>query len=63
MVQTAERIIGAPLPSLQELYSSRVRKRAQKNTLDPSHPSHPLFEHLPSSQRYKACTFIQGELT
>jgi len=28
-VRTAERIIGAPLPTL--LYTSRVRKRAQKN--------------------------------
>ncbi len=28
IVMTAERIIGAPLPSLQELYTSRVRKRA-----------------------------------
>ncbi len=34
-VRTAERIIGAPLPSLQELYTSRVRKRAKKVTLDP----------------------------
>ncbi len=41
-VRTAERIIGAPLPSLQELYTSRVRKRAKKVTLDPSHPAHSL---------------------
>ncbi len=32
-VGTAERIISAPLPSLQELYISRVRKRAKKITL------------------------------
>ncbi|XP_056095291.1 uncharacterized protein LOC130073741 [Rhinichthys klamathensis goyatoka] len=30
-VRTAERIIGAPLPTLQDLYSSRVRKRADDN--------------------------------
>ncbi len=53
-VQTAERIIAAPLPSIQELYTFRVRKRAQKITLDPSHPSHPLFELLPSGRRYRA---------
>ncbi|KAL0151761.1 hypothetical protein M9458_052912 [Cirrhinus mrigala] len=53
-VRTAERIIGAPLPTLQELYTSRVRKRAQKIILDPSHPSHPLFELLPSGRRYRA---------
>ncbi len=44
MVRNAEWIIVAPLPTLQELYASRVRKRAQKITLDPSHSSHPLFE-------------------
>ncbi len=44
-VRSAERIIGAPLPTLQELYTSRVRKRAQKITLGPSHSSHLLFEH------------------
>ncbi|KAL0173659.1 hypothetical protein M9458_029627, partial [Cirrhinus mrigala] len=53
-VRTAERIIGAPLPTLQELYTSRVRKRAQKITLDPSHPCYPLFELLPSGRRYRA---------
>ncbi len=36
------------------MYTSRVRKRAQKITLDPSHPSHPLFELLPSGRRFKA---------
>ncbi|KAI7793933.1 hypothetical protein IRJ41_009315 [Triplophysa rosa] len=53
-VRTAEKIIGAPLPTLQELYTSRVRKRAQKITLDLSHPSHHLFTMLPSGRRYRA---------
>ncbi len=52
VVQTAERIIGTTLPILQELYSSRVSKRAGKITLDPSHPAHSLFELLPSGRRY-----------
>ncbi len=47
-------IIGAPLPSLQELYTSRVRKRAKKVTLDPSHPAHSLFVLLPSGRRYRS---------
>ncbi|KAK2894332.1 hypothetical protein Q8A73_016816 [Channa argus] len=34
VVRTAERIIGIALPSLQELYLSRVRKRTKKITLD-----------------------------
>ncbi len=46
VVRTAEQIIGTTLPTLQELYSSRVNKRAGKITLDPSHPAHSLFELL-----------------
>ncbi len=42
------------LPTLQELYLSRVSKRAGKITLDPSHPAHSLFELLPSGRRYRA---------
>ncbi len=54
VVRTAERIIGTSLPTLQELYSSRVSKRAGKITLDPSHPAHSLFALLPSGRRYRA---------
>ncbi len=57
VVWTAERIIGTTLPSLQELYSSRVSKRTGKITLDPSHPAHSHFEMLQSSRCYRAlCT-------
>ncbi len=54
VVRTAERIIGTTLPTLQELYLSRVSKRAGKITLDPSHPAHSLYELLPSGPRYRA---------
>ncbi len=54
VVRTAERIIGTTLPTLQELYSSRVSKRTGKITLDPSHPAHSLFELLPSGRHYRA---------
>ncbi|KAL0157206.1 hypothetical protein M9458_048452, partial [Cirrhinus mrigala] len=53
-VRAAEKIIGIPLPNLHDLYTSRVRKRAKKITLDPSHPAHSLFELLPSGRRYRA---------
>ncbi|KAL0157601.1 hypothetical protein M9458_045677 [Cirrhinus mrigala] len=56
IVRTAERIIGTTLPTLQELYSSRVSKRAGKIILDPSHPAHILFELLPSGRCYRART-------
>ncbi len=51
VVRTAERIIGTTLPPVQELYLSRVRKRAGKITLDPSHPAHSIFDLLPSGRR------------
>ncbi|KAI2657317.1 putative RNA-directed DNA polymerase from transposon BS [Labeo rohita] len=49
-VRTAERIIGTTVPTLQELYLSRVSKKAGKITLDPSHPAHSLYELLPSGR-------------
>ncbi len=42
-VRTAERIIGVHLPSLQDLYYSRVKKRAGNIITDPSHPGHDLL--------------------
>ncbi len=56
-VRTAERIIGVHLPSLQDLYYSRVKKRAGNIITDPSHPGHDLFALLPSGRRYRSlCT-------
>ncbi len=49
-VRTAERIIGVHLPSLQDLYYSRVKKWAGNIITDPSHPGHDLFALLPSLQ-------------
>ncbi len=47
VVRTAEQIIGTTLPTLQELYSSRVSKRAGKITLDPH------IQHTPSLNCYR----------
>ncbi len=49
---TAERIIGTTLSTLQELYSSRVRKGAGKITMDPHIQHAPSV--LPSGRRYRA---------
>ncbi len=54
VVRSAERIIGTTLPTLQELYLSRVSKKDGKITLDPSHPAHSLFEPILSGRRYRA---------
>ena len=54
MVRTAEKIIGSPLPTLQDLVHDRIRKRAANIVADPSHPAHKLFTLLPSGRRYRA---------
>ncbi len=46
VVQTAERIIGTTIPTLRELFLSRVSKRAVKITLDPH------IQHTPSLKCY-----------
>ncbi|KAF7648850.1 hypothetical protein LDENG_00150660, partial [Lucifuga dentata] len=51
IIRSAERVIGCNLPSLQDLYTSRTRRRAEKIEADPSHPGHHLFEPLPSGRR------------
>ncbi|KAK3548255.1 hypothetical protein QTP70_005826 [Hemibagrus guttatus] len=38
VIHSAEKVIGCSLPSLQELYFSRSRRRAAKIAADPSHP-------------------------
>src|SRR4029434_293751 len=48
---TCPKRIYANLPTIQDLYTSRVRKRAGKITADPSHPGHKLFKLLPSGRR------------
>ncbi|XP_026535731.1 uncharacterized protein LOC113420136 [Notechis scutatus] len=41
----AQKIIGCPLPSLEELYSSRCLKKVQNILKDPSHPGNPFFKY------------------
>ncbi|XP_072909543.1 uncharacterized protein [Hemitrygon akajei] len=53
-VRTAERIIGASLPSIVDLYSSRLKKRAGNIIKDSSHPAHGLFDLLPSGRRFRS---------
>ena len=53
VVNTAQKIIGRPLPSLADLYSSRCLRKAQSIVEDPSHPGHGNLEMLPSGRRYR----------
>ncbi len=52
-------LLGQHLPSLQDLYNSRVKKWAGHIIRDSSHPRHNLFALLPSGRRYRSlCTRI-----
>uniref|UniRef100_A0A3Q3GD57 Reverse transcriptase domain-containing protein n=1 Tax=Labrus bergylta TaxID=56723 RepID=A0A3Q3GD57_9LABR len=53
-VKAAERIIGVPLPSLLDLYGTRLTRKATSIVRDPTHPSHSLFSLLPSGRRYRS---------
>ena len=54
VINTAQRIVGCPLPSLQELHRSRTAKKTQNILKDISHPGHSLFDLMPSGRRYRS---------
>ncbi|CAM4312390.1 unnamed protein product [Leuciscus chuanchicus] len=54
VVKAAQRIAGAPLPSIEDIYRKRCLRRAGKIIKDPSHPAHRLFTLLPSGRRYRS---------
>ncbi|KAK3520883.1 hypothetical protein QTP86_010611 [Hemibagrus guttatus] len=54
VIQSAEKVIGCSLPSLQELYISKSRRHAAKIAADPSHPGNELFRSLPSGKRLRS---------
>ena len=54
VVKAAERIVGVSLPSLQDIYSTRLTCKALSIAGDPTHPSHNLFSLLPSGRRLKS---------
>ncbi|KAK0133374.1 putative RNA-directed DNA polymerase from transposon BS [Merluccius polli] len=44
IVNTAGKIIGAPLPSLQDTYTTRLTRKATSIVSDTSHPAHTLLD-------------------
>ncbi len=54
VINSAQKIIGCPLPSLKELYTVRCLGRAANILKDPFHPGHHLFELLPSGKRFRS---------
>ncbi|KAF7657317.1 hypothetical protein LDENG_00028710, partial [Lucifuga dentata] len=53
VITTSQKIIGCPLSSLEDLYSSSCLKKAQSIIKDPFHPGHSLFELLPSGRCFR----------
>ncbi len=51
IVRAAEKIVGVSLPSLQDIYSTRLTRKALCIAGDPTHPSHSFFSLLPSGRR------------
>ncbi len=52
-VNTAAKIIGAPLPSILDIFLTRCSSRSNSLVKDPTHPSHSLFQLLPLGRRYR----------
>uniref|UniRef100_A0A8C5G818 Reverse transcriptase domain-containing protein n=2 Tax=Gouania willdenowi TaxID=441366 RepID=A0A8C5G818_GOUWI len=53
VIKTAQRIVGCPLPSLTDIYTSRCLNRAHSIIKDSSHPGFHMFNLLPSGRRYR----------
>ena len=51
VVRSAQRITRGTLPAIQDIYSPRYHKNANKIIKAVSHPSHSLFTPLPSRRR------------
>ncbi len=53
-MRAAEKIVGVSLPSLQDIYSTRLTRKALCIAGDPTHPSHSFFSLLPSWRRLRS---------
>ncbi len=53
-MNTAANIIGAPLPSILDIFLAQCSSKANSIVKDPTHPSHSLFQLLPSGRRYRS---------
>ncbi|KAI4873818.1 hypothetical protein NFI96_001419 [Prochilodus magdalenae] len=63
VIKTAQLISGAAFPSLQDIYRTRVIRRAHSIIRDSTHPQHSLFTLLPSGRRYRSVKSRTARLT
>ncbi len=54
IVRAAEKIVGVSLPSLQDIYNTRLTRKALCIAGDPTHPTHSFFSLLPSGRRLRS---------
>ncbi|KAF7650741.1 hypothetical protein LDENG_00121410 [Lucifuga dentata] len=54
VINTAQKVIGCPLPSLEEVANTRYLSRGLAIIKDCSHSGHHLFDLLPSGWRYRS---------
>ncbi len=54
IVRAAEKIVCVSLPSLQDIYSTRLTRKALCIAGDPTHPTHSFFSLLPSGRRLRS---------
>ncbi|XP_048873616.1 uncharacterized protein LOC125745137 [Brienomyrus brachyistius] len=54
VVKTAQRIIGTPIPAIEDVHKKRCLRRARNILKDSSHPANKLFQLLPSRRRYRS---------
>ncbi len=54
IVRAAEKIVGVSPPSLQDIYSTRLTRKALCIAGDPTHPTHSFFSLLPSGRRLRS---------
>ncbi|KAI4899218.1 hypothetical protein NFI96_023461 [Prochilodus magdalenae] len=62
VVRTAEKIIGASLPTITDIYTTRCIRKANSIVDDHTHPSHTLFTLLPSGKRYRSIRALTSRL-
>ncbi len=54
IVRAAVKIVGVSLPSLQDIYSTRLTRKALCIAGDTTHPTHNFFSLLPSGRRLRS---------
>ncbi len=54
IVRAAEKNVGVSLPSLQDIYSTRLSRKALCIAGDTTHPTHSFFSLLPSGRRLRS---------